>query len=96
MLDYGSGNLRSVEKALQRGGADTVVTADPETALQAGGLVVPGVGAFAACMTGLRAVRGDQVIDRRLPSSVEAIELVYIPDDSSIQRLRRLLRDERP
>ena len=66
VLDYGSGNLRSVEKALQRGGADTVVTADPETALQAGGLVVPGVGAFAACMTGLRAVRGDQVIDRRL------------------------------
>jgi DNA-binding transcriptional regulator YhcF (GntR family) len=37
-----------------------------------------------------------QVIDRRLPSSVEAIELIYIPDDSSIQRLRRLLRDERP
>jgi len=69
VLDYGSGNLRSVEKALQRGGADTVVTADPETALQAGGLVVPGVGAFAACMTGLRAVRGDQVIDRRLAGS---------------------------
>jgi DNA-binding transcriptional regulator YhcF (GntR family) len=37
-----------------------------------------------------------QVIDRQLPSSVEAIELIYIPDDSSIQRLRRLLRDERP
>jgi imidazole glycerol-phosphate synthase subunit HisH len=69
VLDYGSGNLRSVEKALQRAGADTVVTADPETALKAGGLVVPGVGAFAACMAGLRAVRGEQVIDRRLAGS---------------------------
>jgi imidazole glycerol-phosphate synthase subunit HisH len=42
------------------------VTADAEAALAADGLVVPGVGAFAACMAGLRAVRGDQVIDRRL------------------------------
>ena len=69
VLDYGSGNIRSVEKALQRVGADTVVTADAETALGADGLVVPGVGAFAACMAGLRAVRGDQVIDRRLAGS---------------------------
>jgi imidazole glycerol-phosphate synthase subunit HisH len=69
VLDYGSGNLRSAEKALQRVGADTVVTADPETALGADGLVVPGVGAFAACMAGLRAVRGDWVIDRRLAGS---------------------------
>jgi glutamine amidotransferase len=42
------------------------VTADPQAALAADGLVVPGVGAFAACMAGLRAVRGEQVIDRRL------------------------------
>jgi len=69
VLDYGSGNIRSVEKALQRVGADTVVTADAETALGADGLVVPGVGAFAACMAGLRAVRGDHVIDRRLAGS---------------------------
>ena len=69
VLDYGSGNLRSAEKALQRVGADTVVTADPGTALRADGLVVPGVGAFAACMAGLRAVRGDRVIDRRLAGS---------------------------
>jgi glutamine amidotransferase len=69
VLDYGSGNIRSAEKALQRAGADTVVTADPETALNAGGLVVPGVGAFAACMAGLRAVHGDHVIDRRLAGS---------------------------
>ena len=66
MLDYGSGNIRSAERALQRAGADTLVTADASAALEADGLVVPGVGAFAACMAGLRAVRGDQVIDRRL------------------------------
>ena len=66
MLDYGSGNIRSAERALQRAGADTLVTADASAAMEADGLVVPGVGAFAACMAGLRAVRGDQVIDRRL------------------------------
>jgi glutamine amidotransferase len=66
VLDYGSGNLRSAERALARVGADVSVTADWAAALAADGLVVPGVGAFAACMAGLRAVRGDQVIDRRL------------------------------
>jgi glutamine amidotransferase len=66
VLDYGSGNLRSAERALARAGADVAVTADPQAALAADGLVVPGVGAFAACMAGLRAVRGEQVIDRRL------------------------------
>ena len=66
VLDYGSGNLRSAERALERAGADVAVTADTGAALAADGLVVPGVGAFAACMTGLLAVRGDQVIDRRL------------------------------
>ena len=66
VLDYGSGNLRSAERALARAGAEVAVTADWDAALAADGLVVPGVGAFAACMAGLRAVRGDQVIDRRL------------------------------
>jgi imidazole glycerol-phosphate synthase subunit HisH len=69
VLDYGSGNIRSAEKALTRVGADTTVTADEDAALNADGLVVPGVGAFAACMAGLRAVRGDVVIDRRLAGS---------------------------
>ena len=49
-----------------RAGADADVTADFDAALAADGLVVPGVGAFAACMAGLLDVRGDQVIDRRL------------------------------
>ena len=66
VLDYGSGNLRSAERALQRVGADIVVTADADSALDAAGLVVPGVGAFASCMTGLRAVRGDMIIAKRL------------------------------
>jgi imidazole glycerol-phosphate synthase subunit HisH len=66
ILDYGSGNLRSAERALARVGADVTVTADREAALDADGLVVPGVGAFAACMTGLRAVDGPRIIGRRL------------------------------
>lgn len=69
VLDYGSGNLRSAERALARAGADVQVTADAGAALAADGLVVPGGGAFAACMSGLLAVRGDQVIDRRLAGS---------------------------
>lgn len=66
LLDYGSGNLRSAQRALERAGADVEITADFETAVNAEGLVVPGVGAFAACMEGLRAVRGDRIIGRRL------------------------------
>ncbi|SKC79668.1 imidazole glycerol phosphate synthase subunit HisH [Krasilnikoviella flava] len=66
VLDYGFGNVRSAVRALERVGADVELTADLARAVEAEGLVVPGVGAFAACMTGLRAVRGDQVIDRRL------------------------------
>ncbi len=66
VLDYGSGNLRSAERALRRVGADVVVTADPDEALNADGLVVPGVGAFAACMAGLQAVDGPRIIGRRL------------------------------
>ena len=66
VLDYGSGNLRSAERALRRVGADVVVTADADAALDADGLVVPGVGAFAACMAGLAAVDGPRIIGRRL------------------------------
>ncbi|MBO0834278.1 MAG: imidazole glycerol phosphate synthase subunit HisH [Actinobacteria bacterium] len=69
VLDYGSGNLRSAQRALQRVGADVEVTADQVQALRADGLVVPGVGAFAACMAGLRAIGGDQVIGKRLASA---------------------------
>ena len=54
VLDYGSGNLRSVEHALRHVGATVDVTGDPERVRSASGLVVPGVGHFGACMAALR------------------------------------------
>ncbi|MCB0921016.1 MAG: imidazole glycerol phosphate synthase subunit HisH, partial [Actinobacteria bacterium] len=58
VLDYGSGNLRSAQRALEAAGAEVSVTASAEAAAAADGLVVPGVGAFETCMRGLRAVGG--------------------------------------
>ena len=66
VLDYGSGNLRSAQRALERAGAQVQVTADADAVLDCDGLAVPGVGAFAACMTGLRSVGGDKLITQRL------------------------------
>ena len=66
ILDYGSGNLRSAQRALQRVGADVEVTADADAALAVDGLVVPGVGAFEACMTGLRKIDGQRIIAERV------------------------------
>ena len=66
VLDYGSGNLRSVVRALERAGAEVTLSAERSDAMEADGLVVPGVGAFAACMGGLLDVRGPEVIGRRL------------------------------
>lgn len=66
VLDYGSGNLRSAQRALQRVGADVQVTADIGVAANADGLLVPGVGAFEACMTGLRGIGGERVIAERV------------------------------
>jgi glutamine amidotransferase len=66
VLDYGSGNLRSAQRALERAGAEVVVTADREAAVSADGLVVPGVGAFAACMAGLRQVDGASIVNERV------------------------------
>ena len=54
VLDYGIGNLRSAEKALQHLGVDAALTTDPAVARQAGGVVLPGVGAFGRCMEQLR------------------------------------------
>ncbi|WP_353647808.1 imidazole glycerol phosphate synthase subunit HisH [Nakamurella sp. A5-74] len=69
VLDYGSGNLASARRALQRTGAEVEVTGNFDAALQADGLVVPGVGAYAACMAGLLQVRGERIIGRRLAGS---------------------------
>lgn len=66
VLDYGSGNLRSAVRALERSGAEVTLTSERRVAETADGLVVPGVGAYAACMAGLRSVHGPEVIGRRL------------------------------
>ena len=79
LIDYGSGNLRSAEKALRCAAethalaVDIVVTADPEVVAKASRIVLPGVGAFAACMGALSARNGliaamtEAVIDRGAP-----------------------------
>jgi glutamine amidotransferase len=69
VLDYGSGNIRSAERALARAGATVTVTTDAQLATAADGLVVPGVGAFAACMAGLEAVGGPEIIATRRAST---------------------------
>ena len=66
VLSYGSGNVRSAVRALERVGADVELTADPDDVAGADGLVVPGVGAFASVMDQLRAVGAPRLIDRRL------------------------------
>lgn len=66
VLDYGSGNIHSAAKALERAGADVQVTANRAAVMEADGLLVPGVGAFQAVMDQLEAVRGGELIGRRL------------------------------
>ena len=66
VFDYGFGNVRSAERALARAGAEVEITRDYDKAMNADGLLVPGVGAFAACIKGLHEARGDWIIDRRL------------------------------
>lgn len=66
VLDYGSGNVHSVVKALEKAGAAVTLTSDHRKAAEADGLLVPGVGAFDAVMRQLHAVRGAELIDRRL------------------------------
>ena len=66
LLDYGSGNVHSAAKALERAGANVELTADRQRVMDADGLVVPGVGAFAAVMAALNEVRGGELVERRL------------------------------
>ncbi|GAU68297.1 putative imidazole glycerol phosphate synthase subunit HisH [Streptomyces sp. NBRC 110611] len=66
VFDYGFGNVRSAERALARVGAEVEITGDYDRAMNADGLLVPGVGAFAACMQGLKRARGDWIVGRRL------------------------------
>ena len=66
ILDYGSGNLRSAQRAFATTGEIVEVTSNRKVALEADGLVVPGVGAFQSCMRGLLAIDGDEIIRDRL------------------------------
>jgi glutamine amidotransferase len=66
VFDYGSGNVHSAVRALERVGAAVTLTGDATAALDAAGLFVPGVGNFHACMRGLRDADGARVIDVRL------------------------------
>jgi len=66
VLDYGSGNVHSAAKALEAAGAAVAVSRDRAAVMDADGLLVPGVGAFRAVVEQLRAVRGDELIERRL------------------------------
>ena len=86
VYDYGSGNLRSAQRALQRIGADVEVTGDQVAAIKADALVVPGVGSFDGCMAGLeevggRAVIGDRV-DRQRPVLGICIGMQVLFEDS--------------
>ena len=66
VFDYGSGNVHSALKAVEAAGASVTLTHDRNEALEAEGLLVPGVGAFATVMEGLRQAQGDSLIEKRL------------------------------
>ena len=66
VVDHGSGNLRSAQRALSHVGGDVVVTSDMDLAAEADGVVLPGVGAFAACMSGIRSIGADRMVAARV------------------------------
>ncbi len=65
-MDYGSGNLRSAQRAFELTGHETIVSTDPEICIASAGLVVPGVGAYSACMEQLIAAGGQRIIQARV------------------------------
>jgi len=75
LVDYGMGNRRSVEKALEHVGARPVLTSDHDTIRRADGVVVPGVGAFPEAMRRLRAAGLDEVITERAEAGVPVLGL---------------------
>ena len=68
VLDYGIGNLRSAQKALEHCGADAILTADHDAIAGADAVVLPGVGAFGACMDALRAAGLEPEVHRAVAS----------------------------
>lgn len=73
ILDYGSGNIRSAERAFATTGRKVVVSSDPKICEEATGLVVPGVGAFASCMKGFLAVGGEKILRNRIAKSLPVL-----------------------
>jgi glutamine amidotransferase len=73
ILDYGMGNLRSVEKALERVGAEVAITGDREAARRADGVILPGVGAFPAAMRRVRELGLDELVAELLASGVPVL-----------------------
>lgn len=65
ILDYGSGNIRSAQRAFEKTKHQVIVTSDYQEAVSADGLVVPGVGAFGSCMKALLKIDGDKIIKER-------------------------------
>ena len=70
ILDYGSGNLRSAQRAFEVASPNVVVTSDAKVCAQASALIVPGVGAFAACMEQLIAIGGAEIIANRVAKAL--------------------------
>jgi glutamine amidotransferase len=73
ILDYGMGNLRSVEKALERVGAECAVTSEAATARSADGVILPGVGAFPAAMRRVRELELDFLVAERIDAGVPVL-----------------------
>jgi glutamine amidotransferase len=73
ILDYGMGNLRSVEKALERVGADAEITADPSRVESADGVVLPGVGAFPKAMSRVHEIGLDELVAGRIEAGVPVL-----------------------
>lgn len=73
ILDYGSGNIKSAQRAFSRHGAQVEVTNDFQKCVNADGLVIPGVGAFATCMEGLLKHRADAIIDARMTKNLQTL-----------------------
>lgn len=88
VFDYGFGNVRSAVRAIARVGAEVELTNDLTASMKADGVVVPGVGAFAACVDALRGARGDWVVERRLAGGLPVLGIcvgMQIMFDSGVE-----------
>lgn len=88
VFDYGFGNVRSAVRAIARVGAEVELTSDVNASMKADGVVVPGVGAFAACVDALRTARGDWVVERRLSGGLPVLGIcvgMQIMFDSGVE-----------